>query len=459
MKDENAKDQQQEMILQGKLTRVMWKLSLPAIMAMMLFGFNTFMDTVYIGQLMDEVALAGVSLAYPLTSIMMGFGSWAGTGAGNLLSISIGKKDTATQEKILSNTSIMMIVVSVLFAVPAYIYAEYLIRRMGGTGEVLAYGVRYFRVSVLSTPFWVFGLGFNMIVRGEGKMKEAAIMFVYGLVLNLVLTPVLIYFFDMGVEGAAWATNLGMLVYTVVGYRYFASGKASFNAKIHSLAYTPHVLKSVIKLGFPGFVLSAMSVVQALFVFNAIVGVGDEGDIAFFAASHRILLFMMTPLFGMMRALQPVVGVNYGAKQYDRVREAFFTFCKHGFYIVFPFWLVMSLFPQYCLGLVLPNVDFQAQDLWNFRIYIFMLPFLPFVFNSLTFLPAIGKPKNANIIGMARQLVFYVPVMLILPSYLGLRGVYIGATAIDLFITAWMAIVVTAEMRRLRKEYVPQLTL
>ncbi|MEL6557596.1 MAG: MATE family efflux transporter [Bacteroidota bacterium] len=452
MESKTAKDGQKELILNEKLTKVMWKLSLPAIAAMMLFGLNAFMDTVYIGQLLDEVALAGVSLAYPLTSIMMGFGSWAGTGAGNLLSIAIGKGDEEQQSKLLANTSIMMFITSLMFAVPAYFFAEELIKIMGGTGEVLVYGVRYFKVSVLSTPFWVFGLGFNFIVRGEGKMKEAAVMFIYGLAINLILTPVFIYYFGLGVEGAAWATNIGMLIYTVVGYFYFATGRASFNANINSLKYDAEVFKQIIKLGFPGFIMTVMGVVQAVVVFNAIVGVGNEGDLAFFAASNRILLFLMTPLFGLMRALQPVIGVNYGAENYQRVRSSFILFCKTGFLLVFPFWLAMSLFPQYCLGLVLPNVVFDAQSLWNFRVYMFMLPFLPFVFNALTFLPAIEQPKYASIVGMARQLVFYVPVMLLLPRYIGLSGVYYGTTAIDLVITLWMSVIVYRQMKKLPNE-------
>jgi len=152
-----------------------------------------------------------------------------------------------------------------------------------------------------------------------------------------------------------------------------------------------------------------------------------------------------------MRALQPLIGVNFGAGQFDRVKQAFFLFCRTGVLIVFPFWLLMSLFPQYCLSLVLPEVTFDQSSIWNFRVYMFMLPFLPFVFNALTFLPAIEKPKQASIIGMARQLVFYVPVMLILPQYLGLSGVYYGTTSIDLIITTWMAIVVIAQMKTLGK--------
>lgn len=153
-----------------------------------------------------------------------------------------------------------------------------------------------------------------------------------------------------------------------------------------------------------------------------------------------------------MRALQPVIGVNYGAENYQRVRSSFILFCKTGFLLVFPFWLAMSLFPQYCLGLVLPNVVFDAQSLWNFRVYMFMLPFLPFVFNALTFLPAIEQPKYASIVGMARQLVFYVPVMLLLPRYIGLSGVYYGTTAIDLVITLWMSVIVYRQMKKLPNE-------
>lgn len=451
-------DSQKEFILNDNLTRIMWKLSLPAIAAMMLFGLNAFMDTVYIGQLMDEVALAGVSLAYPLTSIMMGFGSWAGTGAGNLLSIAIGKNNEEEQEKVLPNTSLMMIALSALFAIPAYVFAEELIMMMGGKGEVLASGTAYLKVSIFSTPFWVFGLGFNFIVRGEGKMKEAAIMFIYGIIVNLILTPVFIYYMDMGVEGAAWATNFGMVMYTIVGYLYFARGKASFKANIHSLKYDARVFQSIIKLGFPGFIMTVMGVIQAIVVFNAIVGIGTEYDLAFFAAANRIQLFLMTPLFGLMRALQPVIGVNFGAGQYDRVKSAFVLFCKTGFYIIFPFWLIMSIFPQYCLNLVLPDVAFSAESLWNFRVYMIMLPFLPFVFNTLTFLPAIEQPKYASIIGMARQLVFYVPAMLILPRYMGLSGIYYGATAIDLIITVWMGIIVYKQMKKLSEADLPELS-
>ena len=187
--------------------KVMWKLSLPVIAAMVLFGLDAFMDMVYIGQLMDATALARVALAYPLTGIMMGLGSWAGTGVVNLVSIVLGKDDEATQRKILGNATIFALLSTVLFVVPAYLFAENLIAMMGGKDEVLVYGTQCLQVTLLASPLWVYGLILNFIVRAEGKMKEAAIMMSYGLAVNLVLTPVFIHYLEVGVAGAAWAAN------------------------------------------------------------------------------------------------------------------------------------------------------------------------------------------------------------------------------------------------------------
>jgi len=192
-----------------------------------------------------------------------------------------------------------------------------------------------------------------------------------------------------------------------------------------------------------------MGLVQAIVVFNAIVNNGTESDLAFFAAANRILFFFMTPLFGLMRALQPVVGINFGAQQYDRVKQSFLLFTRSGFYIVAPFWLVISLFPDMSMELVLPGRVFTEQELFNLRIFMVILPLLPVVFMGLTFFPAIKQEKYGSIIGLARQLVFYVPVMLVLPRFFGVDWVYIGSTVIDVIVTAWIVVVVWKLFRKL----------
>jgi len=443
------KDQQKQFILHDDITKIMWRLSLPAIGAMMLFGLNAFMDTVYIGQLMDPIALAGISIAYPLTGMMMAFGALAGTGAANLLSIALGSNDEATQQKVLPNATLMMLISSIIFSVPAYIFAEPLIVMMGGSGQVLEYGVEYFQITMFSAPFWMYALGLNLIIRGEGKMKVAALMMSYGLIVNLVLTPIFIYHFKMGVGGAAWATNIGMLIYSFTGYWYFKSGQASFKGNINSLAYDAKVFKDILKMGFPGFIMSIMGLVQAVVVFNAIAQTGTDEDLAFFAAANRIIFFLMTPLFGLMRALQPVLGINFGALAFDRVKESLIVFTKTGTYMMAPFWFMITFFPEFSLRLVLPDMAFTDQDIFNLRVFMAVLPLLPFVFMALTFFPAINQAKHASIIGLARQIIFYVPVMLILPHFYGLNWVYYGSTLIDIIITLWMLLIVIKLLKRL----------
>ncbi|MEM9328578.1 MAG: MATE family efflux transporter [Bacteroidota bacterium] len=443
---------QKEIILQRPITQVMWKLSMPAIAAMVLFGLNAFMDTVYIGQLMNEQALAGVAIAYPLTSIMMGLGAWAGTGAANLLSIALGDEDLPTQRALLSNATRFALISTVVFAVPSYVLAEPLIRMMGGEGVILQEGMTYFRVTMLSSPFWVYGLTLNMVIRGEGRMAKAALMMTYGLAVNLVLTPVFIGWLDMGVAGAAWGTNIGMAIYSIVGFFYFDRHKASFQSPIRSLAYNKEVFSSIVRMGFPGFILTVMGLVQAIVVFNAIANHGTDEDLALFAAANRFLFFLMTPLFGLMRALQPVLGINFGAGQYDRVRESFRTFTRTGFYLVAPFWALITLFPSFTMGLVLPDRVLSDTEVWNIRIFMLVLPILPLVFMSLTFFPAINEEKYGSIIGLARQLVFYVPVMLILPRLFGIPWVYYGSTLIDVVITIWILVVVVKLFKKLSRQ-------
>ena len=449
MKNMDIKNQQKELILGGDLKKVMWKLSLPAIAAMVLYGLNAFLDTVFVGQLINETALAGVALAYPWTGVMLGLGSLAGTGAASALSIAIGANDTATQRKLMGNATLLIFISSAVFVIPAYIFAEELIQMMGGRGAVLQEGVAYFRVTLIGAFFWVYGLGLNFIIRGEGRMKQAAKMMIYGLVINIILNPLFIIVFEWGVAGAAWATNIGMFIYCIIEYRYYSKGKASFEANIHYIGYDKAVFKSILSMGMPGFIMTMMGLLQAIVVFSALSSFGTERDLTFFAAASRIQLFLMTPLFGLMRALQPVAGISFGAGDFVRVRQSLVMFTKAGLYIIAPFWFLLTVFPEGSLHLILPDMKFTATDLFNFRVYMAVLPALPLVFMALAFFSAIDEGKYGSIIGLARQVIFYVPVMLILPRFWGIEWIYFGATAIDVILTLWIFFIVRKLFQKL----------
>lgn len=442
---------QRTFILEDNLWRVMWSLSWPAVIAMVLFGLNTVFDAIFVGRFVGETALAGVSIAYPLSTLTLGIGSLVGVGAGSLLSIALGANDTRTQQRLLGNVNFLVLVISAVYTVLALLFAVPLVRMMGGTGEALALGADYFRVTSIGALFWISGLTLNMIVRAEGKMKSAALMMGTGLVVNIVFNYVFIVIFDFGVVGAAWGTNIGMAVYLLLGLWYFAGAKASFPAKPFALHLDRQIIRSILSMGASSLIMTVMSLLQAVVVYNALSRYGSVSELAFYGAVFRLFNLLLTPIFGLMRALQPVVGINFGAGQNDRVVKGFWIFTVASLALMIPFWAALMIFPTQALSLMFPGAAFTAQSIANYRLFLMIIPLLPVVFMAMTFFPAIDKGGPAALIGIVRQLVFYVPVMLILPRLLGVRWVYLGSLLIDVTVVIITVLMLGPELGRLKR--------
>lgn len=438
-----------QIILNERLPKVMWQMSWPAVVAMVLYGMNNFLDGIFVGHLIDNTALAAVGVAFPLAQFAQGFGSLIGTGIGAAISIWIGANDKDKLERSFGTVNYLTLLFSVLLTAPCYIFAEKLVYMMGGRGEILALGTEYFRVTILGSFFWIYGLALNMIVRAEGRMKTAAWMIALGLVVDVILKPVFIDTFGWGVAGAAWATNVSMIIYTLLGVWYYANGRSSFHTRFWSLKKDSAILKETFSLGMPAFIMSVMMVIQNVVVFNSLSRYGTAMDITFFTAVNRFYILLNTPLFGLMRALQPVSGMNYGAKQYERSARAYWLFSFTGLLILLPFWLLAMLFPSGALGVMIPDTVFTAEQLLDFRIYMSVLLALPFVFMALTWLPSVENPKPATVIAILRQVVFYIPVLIIAPRFFGARSVFTASAVIDWVVFGMVLLAVLRSMRKL----------
>lgn len=444
-------NKQKEMILKDNLWSVMIKLSWPAVVAMVLYGLNTVFDAFFVGRFVGQSALAGVSLAYPLTQLSLGVGSLIGVGAGSALSIAIGANDSKTQKRLLGNANYLAIVSGIIFMIIGILFSTSLVRLMGGRGEELTLGANYFRITIYGSIFWISGLAGNMIVRAEGKMKSAAVMMGAGLIVNIIANYILIVLLGYGVEGAAWGTNIGMLVYTLSALIYFSKGKATFDARPFSIRRDKEIIKDIFSMGIPSLIMTVMTLIQAIVVLNALSKYGTVFDVAFYGIVYRIFTFLLTPIFGLMRALQPVIGINFGAKQNERVISSFKIFAVASSILMLPFWLINMITPEFALNMMMPSKVFSSGDILNFRMFMLLLPILPIIFMSMTFFPAINNGKPASIMGISRQLLFYVPVMLIFPRLYGIKWVYIGSLLIDSIIIVWVYIIVKREFNKLRK--------
>lgn len=441
---------EKKIILEENLWKVCYKLSLPAIIAMILYGLNVIFDGVFVGRLVGETAFAGISIVYPLTQISLGLGSLVGVGAGSYLSILLGKNDKKTQGKLVGNANLISIIATVIMMAVGFLFLEPILRMLGAGGDVLNYAASYFRITLIGSIFWIIGLAYNMIVRAEGKMNTAAVMMGAGLIVNIISNYILMAIFHLGVAGAAWGTNIGMFVYALLFVIYCQRGKASFNANVFSISSDKEIIKEIISLGMPSLIMSIMGVIQGIIILRALNTYGTTLDITFYGAVFRIFNFSLTPIYGLMRALQPVAGINYGAEQYERSIKSFKIFSFAALVIMLPFWLVSMINPALVLGSMLPQVTFDAGYIFSFRIFMSIAPLLSVTMTAMTFWPSIKKAAPAMIIGLGRQLFLYIPLMILLPRIFGTQSIYVGSFAIDVFLSVVVVFMLAKNFKELR---------
>ena len=444
-------NKEKEMILNGSLWKVCYKLSLPAIIAMVLYGLNVIFDGVFVGRLVGETAFAGISIVYPLTQLSLGLGSLVGVGAGSYLSILLGEDDKETQGKIVGNANLISIVVTIVMMLLGFVFMKPLLTAIGADGETLTFAISYFRITLIGSIFWIIGLAYNMIVRAEGKMKTAALMMGIGLVVNIISNYILMKIFNMGVAGAAWGTNIGMFVYALLFVIYCKRGRASFNANIFTVRADKEIIKEIVSLGMSSLIMSVMGIIQSVIILRALKTYGSDLDITFYGAVFRIFNFSLTPIYGLMRALQPVAGINYGAQKYERSISSFKIFSFVALVVMLPFWLVAMINPWLILGSMLPKVTFDLGYIFSFRIFMSIAPLLSVTMTAMTFWPSIKKATPAMVIGLGRQLFLYIPLMIILPKIFGIQSIYIGSFIIDLSLSVIVILVLSKDFRSLRK--------
>lgn len=444
-------NKEKEMILKDNLWKACYRLSLPAIIAMVLFGLNVIFDGIFVGRFVGETALAGISIVYPLTQISLGLGSLLGVGAGSYLSILIGENDKKTQSRIIGNTNFILLILTIIMMFFGFIFMKPLLNMIGATGEEYVFASNYFKITLFGSIFWIAGIGYNMIVRAEGRMKTAAIMMGIGLLINVLANYVFMVIFDFGVEGAAWGTNIGMFIYVLLFTVYSVRGKASFEVNFFRFYCDKEIIKEIISLGMPSFVMTIMTVIQGIIIMKALKTYGTTSDVAFYGVVFRLYNLFLTPIYGLMRALQPAVGVNFGAKQYDRTIRAFKIFSFAALLVMLPLWLISMAFPDTVLKIMLPLSTFSSSEIMNFRVFISIAPMLSVVLTAMTFWPAIKKPKPAMLIGIGRQLLLYIPLMIILPMFFGVGSIYLGSFVIDFILTFIIMIMLKKEFEQLRK--------
>lgn len=429
-------------ILKSNIWSLIRRFSLPAIIGMSINGINAFFDGLFVGQFVGETAVAAISLAFPLTFITGGLSAMIGVGGSALLSQAIGSGDEERQKSIIGECTALSLVASLLLMVLGITFAPEMIGMLGGKGEVLAQGVLYYRITLIGAFFRIHAVALNMLIRAEGKVALAMYMSMSAAILNIVLNYIFMGVLDMGISGAAWATVIAMTALTVMGYAYYLMGQANYKVKAFSINFDWKLSKPMLSIGISAAMLQIMFFVQQSIVFLLIKKYGGDWDIAFMGTCYRVMMLMVFPSFGFAIAFQPVAGINFGAKIYERVSEGFYKFLIVATIAMIVPWGLVMLAPDVVIGWVLPDTNISAKDVFNFRMFVATLPIFPAFFIGTTMFQAIGKARIAGILTVVRDLVLFLPAALMLPMYYGVSGIYFTGIPINIISVILVFIIV-----------------
>ena len=299
---------------------LLFKLAIPGIIGMLVIGLYPFMDGIFAGRLIGDYAMSAISVSMSLTIINGGISALIGVGSASILSRAIGKGDKETIDKIFGNFCYWVILFSAIITIVGLIFAPHFLDMVGAKGNIKELGVRYLRVVFFGSIFVNFAQAGNMTMRGEGALKQSMMIMGTGAVLNIILDPILMNLMgEYAIEGAAIATVLSQIVQALLTFHYF-SKKSSF-VKIHKVKKYKAIYREMFSIGSSAMMMQILFAVQQTFLFKqAFVYGGDNWGILM-SATMRLYMFSFIPLWGMSQGLQPVIGANFGAKQYGRVQD------------------------------------------------------------------------------------------------------------------------------------------
>lgn len=432
--------------------RLMLSLSLPAIIGMIVVGLYSFMDRVFVGQLIDEVAMGAVSVAYPFTLINSGISTLIGVGSASVLSRAVGKKDQDTIDKIMGNLIALNLILGIIVTALGMIFTRQILTLSGAEGELLDHAERYLRIIFAGSLFVNFAQSSNMIMRGEGLLKQAMLFSGGSAVLNMILDPVLISALNpsgKGIDGAAYATIISQIVYGAAMLWHFAA--RSKNVRIHTIRIEKTLISEIFGVGFSAMLMQVMTLVQQTVLYNAAHHHGGNDWQIILGAALSIQSFTMIPLWGASQGFQPAAGTNFGAKQYDRVKQITKAFIIGATVLSLIFYIPIELASGMVLSWFIKDTGIVDMGAADFRILFSTYIVLGFMLMVITLMQSLGKASKASVLVLLRQIILFIPLTFILPNIggLGIHGVFLAPALTDVAVTIMAAIILIFEFRRL----------
>lgn len=419
----------------GSVVKLLFQLALPAIIAQLVNVLYNIVDRIFIGRMPNgELAMAGVGVAFPIIMIVSAFSALVGMGGAPLAAIKMGEKDNDGAEKIMTNSFSALVIIAIILTVSLLIFKENILWAFGASKDTIGYANDYIGIYLIGTIFVQIGLGLNPFINTQGFAKTGMITVLIGAIINIVLDPILIFGFNMGVKGAALATISAQFVSAVWVLLFLVGKKSVLKVRKQYIIPSLKVIGPILLLGISPFIMQATESLVIISMNNNLAKYGGDLAIGAMTIMSSVMQIILLPMMGLTQGAQPIISFNYGADKLDRVRKTFKLLLVSCLVYTTLMWAAIMMFPQVFVSIFNSNPQLVEITVWSMRIYFAgILLFGAQIACQQTFL-ALGQAKISMILALLRKIILLIPLIFILPVFFEnkLQGVLTAEPVADI---------------------------
>ena len=440
-----------------KISKLLRGFAIPSIIAMLVSSLYNIVDQIFIGQGVGYLGNAATNVAYPLTTICLAIALLIGVGSASRFSLYLGAGEKEKASHVVGTAFCMMLIFGIIYAIVIEIFLIPLLTAFGATKDVMPYAISYTRITAVGMPLLIVINAMSSLIRADGSPKYSMMCMLIGAIVNTILDPILIFSFDMGVAGAAIATVIGqifsfiMVIYYIKRFQSVELHKSHFQLvpkeclKIASLGMSNSL--NQVAITFVQIVLN-----NSLTYYGATSAFGKEIPLAACGIVMKTNAILFAVIIGISQGTQPIVGFNYGAKKYDRVKQAYKLAIMWNLIVSCIGFILFQFFPKSIISIFGTGEPLYFEFAVKFmRIFLFMVIINGVQLISSNFFAAIGKPVKGLILSMTRQVIFLIPLILILPLFMGIDGIMYAGPCADTIAFITTFIMISIEMKNINK--------
>ena len=433
--------------------KLLLQYSIPAIIGMVVNALYNIVDRMFIGNIpnIGSLAITGVGITMPIMTIILAFGMLIGIGATANISLNLGKGNRPTAEKLLGNAFTLSIIVGLAIAIVGTICANPILNLFGASENTLFYAKEYLNIILLGCTFNILSFSLNSTVRADGNPKMSSFTMVIGCGTNIILDYVFIFILNLGVKGAALATIISQAITFFIILYYYTAGNSNLKLKVENFKLKKHLVTMTFAIGIAPFETQIANSLVQVIANNALKTYGSDLAIGAMTVISSLNIIFMMPIFGINQGCQPIIGFNYGAKKYERAKEAFKYATIAACVICIIGFISIQCFPTQIISLFNNDPELTTLAIKGIRIYLLMMPVVGINIVATSYYQSIGKAKISMFVSLLRQVILLIPFTIILPKFIGLDGVWAAGACADSLSVIITLVLLKKEFKQLDK--------